>query len=386
MQKRKERHRVSGGWQGKALVACVFLGLAGLNVYSLATRDNLPETAAISIEAPAVADGETEMPDRTAAPSAGVEIVYGDGDTPASAEGATVPEDGAAPADGRLSEGGPKVIVIRDPSAASVGQPLQVAHLPDEEALEKSEWGDLPARTGDGRRPMDIYARPWSQAGGKRIAIVIGGMGVSQTGTQNALRELPPEVTLAFAPHGNSLGRWMRQARKKGHELLMQVPMEPFNYPQSDPGPETLTLAASAEENLAHLRWALGRMTNYTGVVNYLGGRFANDDGAITPVLREVADRGLLYLNDGTAGGERLRELAAAHDVPYVAGHVILDASRDPAAISAQLKQLEQTASTTGFAVGSGSAFETTVEIVASWANGAKKRGFELVGVSALAR
>jgi uncharacterized protein len=39
-----------------------------------------------------------------------------------------------------------------------------------------------------------------------------------------------------------------------------------------------------------------------------------------------------------------------------------------------------------GYAIGTGSAFEATVDTVAAWANGAKKRGFEIVGVSALAR
>src|SRR5690606_25577367 len=112
----------------------------------------------------------------------------------------------------------------------------RTAHLPDRALIEDSEIGPLPTRGEDGRRPFDAYARPWSGARGARVAIVIGGLGVSQSGTQRAIEQLPPEVTLAFASGGNSLDRWMQAARREGHEVLMQVPLEPFDYPQVDPG------------------------------------------------------------------------------------------------------------------------------------------------------
>jgi hypothetical protein len=118
-------------------------------------------------------------------------------------------------------------IVIRDP--ASLAQDLRTAHLPDRALIEQSEMGPLPIRSVDGRRPVDVYARPWSGTRGARVAIVIGGLGLSQTGTQYAIQKLPGTVTLAFAPQGNSLDRWMRDARQTGHELLMQVPFEPYD-------------------------------------------------------------------------------------------------------------------------------------------------------------
>src|SRR5690606_21886588 len=142
--------------------------------------------------------------------------------------------------------GGDGVIVIRDPS--SLGQDLRVAHLPDRALVEETEFGPLPRRAADGRRPFDVYARPWSGARGARVAIVIGGLGVSQTGTQGAIAGLPPEVTLAFASGGNSLDRWMQAARREGHEIVMQVPLEPFDYPSVDPGRNTLTVDAAPAE------------------------------------------------------------------------------------------------------------------------------------------
>src|SRR5690606_37808022 len=64
------------------------------------------------------------------------------------------------------AEGGNGAIVIRDPS--SLGQDLRVAHLPDRALVEETEIGPLPRRAADGRRPFDVYARPWSGARGAK--------------------------------------------------------------------------------------------------------------------------------------------------------------------------------------------------------------------------
>lgn len=278
--------------------------------------------------------------------------------------------------------GGSGVVIIRDPSA--VGQNLRVAHLPDKALLEQTDDGPLPVRAPDGRRPLDVYARPWSGARGARVAVVIGGLGLSQTGTQAAVAKLPSEITLAFAPQGNSLGRWMQTARREGHEIVMQVPLEPFDYPNVDPGRNTLTVEASAEENIRRLHWALSRTTNYTGVMNYMGARFTADTAAMQPIMSELAERGLLYLDDGSSARSVAPELALKSRVPFAAGDAAIDAVRDRDAILKKLDDLERTARAKGFAIGTGNAFDVTVDAVASWAAEAKRRGIEIVPISAL--
>jgi polysaccharide deacetylase 2 family uncharacterized protein YibQ len=216
------------------------------------------------------------------------------------------------------------------------------------------------------------------------VAIVIGGLGLSQTGTQDAIAELPSEVTLAFAPQGNSITRWMQTARREGHEIMMQLPLEPYDYPNVNPGRNTLTLAAGTEANLKDLRWVLGRTTNYTGVMNYMGARFSSHREAMEPIMEELAERGLLYLDDGTSAQSVAPELALASGVPFAAGDAMIDTVRERGEIWKKLDELERIARAKGFAIGSGSAFEVTVDAVASWVEEAKKRGIEIVPVSAL--
>lgn len=282
-----------------------------------------------------------------------------------------------------VSDAAGNVVIVRDP--ATLGQDPRTAHLPDRALIEDSEIGPLPIRGEDGRRPFDAYARPWSGARGARVAIVIGGLGVSQSGTQHAIEQLPPEVTLAFASGGNSLDRWMQAARRGGHEVLMQVPLEPFDYPQVDPGRNTLTVDASAAENRERLHWALSRITNYTGIMNYMGARFVTDDGAMTPLFGELARRGLMYVDDGSLARSLAPQLAQSSGVPFAAADIAIDANRDRGAILGKLDDLERTARANGFAVGVGAAFDVTVDAVATWVQEAQRRGIEIVPVSAVA-
>lgn len=275
------------------------------------------------------------------------------------------------------------VVVIRDPSA--VGQNLRVAHLPDQALVEDSPTGPLPVRAADGRRPFDVYARAWSGARGARIAIVIGGLGLSQTGTQEAIGKLPPEITLGFAPQGNSLGRWMQAARREGHEIVMQVPLEPFDFPNVNPGRNTLKVDAGADENLENLRWVLSRTTNYTAVMNYMGARFSTSPEAMGVMMAELGKRGIGYLDDGSSARSLAPETALKNGVPFAAGDAIIDAVQERGAILDKLDELERTARAKGFAVGTGNAFGLTVDAVAAWASEVRKRGIEIVPISAVA-
>ncbi len=282
-----------------------------------------------------------------------------------------------------VETGGQAGIVIQDPSA--IGQNLSVAHLPDKALIEESETGPLPIRAADGRRPFDVYARPWSGARGARVAIVIGGLAVSQTGTQEAIARLPAEVTLGFASQGNSIGRWMQEARRRGHEIVMQLPLEPFDYPKVNPGRNTLTVAATPDENLKNLRWALSRTTNYTMVMNYMGARFSADSAAFEPVMAELGRRGVGYLDDGSSARSVAPDLALKDGVPLATGDTAIDAVQDRGAILKRLDELEATARAKGSALGIGSAFGVTVDTVAAWVAEAKRRGIEIVPVSAVA-
>ncbi|MGQ7793742.1 divergent polysaccharide deacetylase family protein [Faunimonas sp. B44] len=298
------------------------------------------------------------------------------------------------------------------PTTAALGQPRRATHRPEPPAadagrlavafagspspglvragsqpldrlIEESRFGPLPQIAEDGLRPIDAYSRPAAAVQGPRIAIVLGGLGISQTGTQDAIQRLPEDVTLAFAPYGSSLGRWVTRAREAGHEVALQVPLEPVGYPDTDPGEHTLLTGADIESNMRDLHWVMSRITSYTAVMNYMGARFTSDEMAMRSLLGEVAGRGLAYVDDGSSPHSLARDLGEEIDAPVVVADRIVDADRSPAAIARQLLDLERLARQRGLAVGIASAFPASIAGLAEWIPQAEARGITFVPISA---
>jgi polysaccharide deacetylase 2 family uncharacterized protein YibQ len=256
---------------------------------------------------------------------------------------------------------------------------------PDQRVTERVEYGYLPKVGGDGIRPLDLYARPLSGEliSAPRIAVIIGGIGLSETGSENALRSLPPEVTLAIAPYAASPDRWMKQARSEGHELLMQLPLEPYDYPDNDPGPHTLLVSLRGPEFLDRLSWLLSRTTNYAGVINTQGARFTSTEPSMQYLLEQITQRGLMYVDDGSSSRTVAPATAAAARTPFSRVDIVLDTVPRAEDINGQLLQLEAIARARGVAVASGTALPVTVKMLQEWARDLEQRGLQLVPVSA---
>ena len=293
-----------------------------------------------------------------------------------TADGSIVRKFSPASRDG----GGPVIL-----DAARIGQDPRSAAFPNDDLIEVTAFGKLPVIGPDGVRPLEQYARPWSGTRGTRIAIVVGGLGLSQTGTQRAIRTLPGEVTLAFASTGNSLARWMQEARRDGHEILLQLPLEPFDDLDNDPGPDTLRAGFDAKKNLDLLHRAMAKITNYTGVMNFMGGKFLSSADALEPVLRDIGGRGLLFLDDSSSAQSLSGTIAGALEMPHAFADLQLDATLSREAILRKLDELERVARRNGTAIGVASAFDESVQAIADWIQEASQRGIEIVGVAALA-
>jgi polysaccharide deacetylase 2 family uncharacterized protein YibQ len=256
----------------------------------------------------------------------------------------------------------------------------------DERLTESSPQGALPIVGPDGARAADVYARPVkSSPNGPRVAIMVGGLGVSANATSEALAKLPPAVTLGFTPYGQDIGRLVARARGEGREIVLQVPMEPFDYPDNDAGPQTLLTSLSQEQNLERLHWAMSRFQGYVGIANYMGARFTAAEQALGPVMRDAGKRGLIYLDDGTSARSVTNQIAGAANMPFAKANIVLDAVPTPSEIDTALARLESLARERGVAVGVASALPVSIERIANWAKAAGGRGIVLVPVSAVA-
>jgi polysaccharide deacetylase 2 family uncharacterized protein YibQ len=174
------------------------------------------------------------------------------------------------------------------------------------------------------------------------------------------------------------------RARADGHEVLLQVPMEPFDYPDNDPGPQTLLTTLDPAQNVDRLHWVMSRFQGYVGIANYMGARFTASEPALAPVLREAAKRGLIYLDDGASPRSLASQIAGASNLAFAKAEVVIDAVPTSGEIDRALARLESTARERGSAVGVVSALPIAIERIAKWAKAAEGRGFTLVPISAV--
>ncbi len=255
---------------------------------------------------------------------------------------------------------------------------------PDPALIKSTENGPLPVVAPDGRTPLQVYARPYKSTGRPRIAIVVGSLGLSRATTMTAIQQLPGGVSLAFAPYGRNLQDYVDQARAAGHEVLLQVPMEPMDYPTNDPGPHTLLTSLTIHRNLQRLDWLLGRFAGYVGVVNFMGGRFTSTESHLLPILQAMRDRGLMFLDARASSSSVASEVAGRIGLNIAANDRVLDAVASRAAIDARLLELERLASASGGAIGIGFPYPVTIERLAQWTRAMGDRGFDLVPISAI--
>jgi polysaccharide deacetylase 2 family uncharacterized protein YibQ len=258
----------------------------------------------------------------------------------------------------------------------------------DPRLTESSRHGPLPKVGQDGSRVSEIYARPVKVIAGKpnapRIAIVVGGLGIGGAATSDALGKLPGPVTLALAPYGSNLDQIAARARNDGHEVLLQVPMEPFDYPDNDPGPQTLLTSLDAGQNVDRLQWLMSRFQGYVGIANFMGARFTASEASLAPVLREVAKRGLIYLDDGSSQRSVAGQIAGANNLPLAKSDLVIDAVPTPGDVDRALGRLETMARERGIAVGVASALPVSIDRIAKWAKAAEGRGLLLVPITAV--
>jgi len=358
--------------------ACLAMAILGTGVFLAVENPRAGEPLAIAAIAPL-----PPAPAMDATPASTIKAAA----VPAAATSGTLENGvtvvrvnpGAAP-----HNNGPLVIKVPDALGMS-----EVAAA-DPHLIEMTRYGPLPKIGPDGTRPSDLYARPLVFSGtirpdAPRIAIYIGGLGLSQNATREAINNMPPAVSLAFAPYSTHLEEFVNQAKAAGHEVLLQIPMEAFGDQPDEPGPHTLRVDAPRAGMIDDLHWLMSRMTGYAGVTNFLGGKFTADKAAMTAMLQETGGRGLVYIDDGTSKRSLEPLLAPQLGVPAARVDVVLDAAPDAAALRAALVRLEAIARGKGTAIGMASGLPANLGAIASFAATLEAKGIALVPITSIA-
>ncbi len=257
------------------------------------------------------------------------------------------------------------------PDSGDVAKPPRRTHVAGLPIPPRPQWLRNAIRTPDtGDAPM--------------IAVIIDDVGVNQPRSREAVR-LPGPLTIAFIPYGNHLKAHVTEARRNGHEIMVHVPMEPLD-PGADPGPNALLTSLGPDELLRRLRWDLDRFDGYVGVSNHMGSLFTTWDEGMRLVMREIHQRGLLFVDSWTHNRSLGMPMSRRYRVPNAARDVFIDHDITEDMIRHRLGKLERIARRRGYAVGIAHPYELSMQILREWIVAVEARGFRLVPISAIVR
>lgn len=264
--------------------------------------------------------------------------------------------------------------------------PLRPAPIPGLD--EEGSFGRIPRIADDGTTPFDAYKRPFDVVEGQPyVGIIVTGIGLNSDRTQAAIEDLPLNISLALSPYSNNLPEVAANARAMGHEVFLQLPMEPIDFPLSDPGPRALLTSLPEGENLVRLEWLLARFPGYAGVVSYLGSKFGSLDSAIRPVIEFIDRTGLMYVEGTNSGSISLgAQLASNADTPNAIGNIMIDEIPSRRQIDARLNDLVEQAKSNGVAIGIAQSYPVTIQRLRNWSARLARQGVQLAPVSALAK
>lgn len=299
------------------------------------------------------------------------------------------PPTRAAQSDGSLDRHGGSVETAQDNGRGGTAAESELALLapaPQPALIEEGPYGLLPKIAADGRTPWRVYARPSDAPDTRpRIAVIITEIGLSTAASQEAIRRLPPTVTLAIDPYAAAPEQWAPKARRAGHEILLSLPLESAEFPFRDPGPRALLTSLAVEDNIDRLQRVLSRCSGYVGVVGAFGRRFEGDPGSLEPVLKFIGERGLIYVGGAMPQAVRRPEGGDDAVAPRLSVDVWIDDEATPHGIDRALARLEAIARERAVAVGLARNYPLTIARLATWAALLKEKDIALVPISAIA-
>ncbi|ESQ92727.1 polysaccharide deacetylase [Asticcacaulis sp. AC460] len=353
------------------LVIFAFLNLAGdPDAASQSVRITLPKTQQSKAPPPRSGAGEAAEGETFTLDSLGLF-----GDTPSDGFNLDPASQAEAPGHAVITLPGDETAA---PAAAGVrGARIPLSQAPVAGLIQTTNTGPLPMISPAGLTPASAYARPFKSDGRPYVALIVGGLGLNPAATRQAIDELPPEVTLSFVPYTQGLQGWIDLARASGHEVIVEVPMQPTNYPDTDPGPQTLMANAKSDELQNKLAWSLSRATGFFAVSNYQGSAFLKDKAGTQTFMSVLKSRGVAFIDDGQARGLQGAWSRASADR-------VVDSQINAQSIQAQLTGLETTAKNRGSALGTGFAYPVTLAVALRWTQSLDAKGIQLAPASAV--
>jgi len=249
-------------------------------------------------------------------------------------------------------------------------------------------WGQESSREVTVARPRSADATEGSGRRGPegstgRIAVIVDEVG-ARLDVFEQVMALGRPLSVAVLPELPLSRRIAREALRAGLEVLLQLPLEPYRFPEVDPGPGVLLLSMSPAEVTRRTRQHLASLPGIAGVSTHMGSRFTEDRARMRALLGAVQGEGRFFVDGLTTHRSVGYDLARALGLPAARRQVLLDPEESEATARTRLLDVERWAERRGSVIAIGHGRLLTVRLLAEAVSRWEARGLRLVPVSRL--
>lgn len=216
---------------------------------------------------------------------------------------------------------------------------------------------------GDDNHPADIELPPAISSKLPEIAIIIDDVGYNRK-IATRFADLDSNITFSVLPNSPHKRSIAINAHKKGLEIMLHLPMEPFEYPKVNPGPNALLVSMTPNELKTQLRKDIAGIPFVKGVNNHMGSRMTSLSSKMYQIFTILKEEDLFFIDSRTAPQSLCKPSARLLQIPFAERNTFLDHFQTPEAVNRQIDSLLRKALKNGSAIGIGHPHKITFEVL----------------------
>ena len=226
---------------------------------------------------------------------------------------------------------------------------------------------------------------PSARGSAPRLAIIVDDLG-SRRDVFDLVREVGRPLAVGVLPDLPLSGWIAAEASRVRLEVLIDLPMEPYRYPEVDPGPGALMMAMPAAELGGRVARHLGALPSAIGATNHMGSRMTEDRARMRAALEPLAERRLIFVDALTSNHSVAFEEARSLGMRVGRRQVVVDAAGGEAAERERLDEAGRLAMARGEVIVLAHGHPLTLRLIKEYVPRWEAAGIRLVPVSQLTR
>lgn len=228
------------------------------------------------------------------------------------------------------------------------------------------------------------FFEPIAKVGTPTVAIILTGLGLNKDWTAQLLVTFKGKVTFAFSPYSSNLQEQLQEAAALENQLLVALPMEPYAFPNPDPGPYTLLTGVKAEENISKTKAILKKIPNGVGMIGDYGSRFTLSPVDLEPVLKEIKGHGSTFVDPYTTLYSQVQETCKALGMACPQVHMTIAPEGTTTQRDDFFKRVIQSTKENGIIIISVPAIPTFTDYLLEWIADSEKKGINFTTIAHL--